>query len=144
MEMRPRQTIVVIPESSEDENVSDEDDYNTKDPLHINEEKETSSSDGEDEGEQDEEGEEELTEFLECTEEHVEMLENFTDWKIEKKEEKKKEVAGDGFNHWPDWKTDRQRCKLEGCKQKSQVMCEKCSCYLCFNKDRNCFKNFHT
>lgn len=53
------------------------------------------------------------------------------------------EVAGDGFNHWPEWKTDRQRCKMEGCKQKSQVMCKKCRCYLCFNKDRNCFINFH-
>lgn len=53
------------------------------------------------------------------------------------------EVSGDRFNHWPDWRSDRQRCKMEGCKLKSQVMCEKCGCYLCFNKDRNCFKMFH-
>ncbi|CAG4935455.1 unnamed protein product [Parnassius apollo] len=72
--MRPRRTIVVIPESSEDENISDDETYSTQDPLHINEEKERSSSDGEDEGE------EELDQlFPECTEEHMETLENFTD-----------------------------------------------------------------
>ncbi|CAG4951044.1 unnamed protein product [Parnassius apollo] len=75
IEMRPRRTIVVIPESSEDENVSDDETYSTQDPLHINEEKEKSSSDGEDE-----EGKEELDQlFPECTEEHMETLENFTD-----------------------------------------------------------------
>lgn len=54
------------------------------------------------------------------------------------------EVAEDGFNHWPQWKKDRQRCKFEGCIQKSQVMCSKCKCYLCLNKDRNCYTSFHT
>ncbi|CAK1587973.1 unnamed protein product [Parnassius mnemosyne] len=53
------------------------------------------------------------------------------------------EVAEDGFNHWPEWNTDRQRCKMVGCGQKTQVMCTKCKCYLCLNKDRNCFKKFH-
>lgn len=79
MDIRPRRTPVVIPESSEDENVSDDDDYNTQDPLHINEENETSSSDRGD-GDEDEEGEEELDPlYLESTEERVATSENFTE-----------------------------------------------------------------
>lgn len=54
------------------------------------------------------------------------------------------EVAGDGFNHWPAWMTDRQRCKWQSCKYKSQIMCQKCKAYLCLNKERNCFTSFHT
>lgn len=42
------------------------------------------------------------------------------------------EVAVDGFNHWPEWKSDRQRCKLVGCKQKSQICCQKCKCFFVF------------
>ncbi|KAJ8710249.1 hypothetical protein PYW07_009615 [Mythimna separata] len=53
------------------------------------------------------------------------------------------EVAEDGINHWPEWKLDRQRCKMQGCGQKSQVMCTKCKVYLCLNKDRNCYTQFH-
>lgn len=41
-------------------------------------------------------------------------------------------------------KTDtRQRCKNEGCKFKSFIVCEKCNVHLCVKK-RNCFDLFHT
>lgn len=52
-----------------------------------------------------------------------------------------REVAEDGIGHWPTWAKDRQRCKV--CNLKSSIYCSKCSCYLCLNKDRNCFKSFH-
>lgn len=52
-----------------------------------------------------------------------------------------REVVEDGLGHWPNWAKDRQRCK--NCSQKSYVYCSKCACYFCFNKDRNCFKEFH-
>ncbi|XP_028394533.1 piggyBac transposable element-derived protein 3-like [Dendronephthya gigantea] len=54
------------------------------------------------------------------------------------------DVRFDGVDHLPDWDNDnRQRCKL--CKDsRSHAMCRKCNVYLCFNKDRNCYKEYHT
>lgn len=54
-----------------------------------------------------------------------------------------KEVRQDKVAHWPTWLEKRQRCKFPGCKGYTFVMCEKCSAALCFNKDKNCFKQFH-
>ena len=55
------------------------------------------------------------------------------------------DIRYDGFDHWPipeDLK-NAQRCVMEGCNGKSRVRCEKCNIYLCSNKDRNCFKDYH-
>lgn len=54
-----------------------------------------------------------------------------------------KEVRTDGTNHWPVWLEKQMRCKFPDCKGYSQVMCEKCGASLCFNKKKNCFKDFH-
>jgi hypothetical protein len=59
-------------------------------------------------------------------------------------------------NHFPIHNSDRKTCvwcslkpkKDEGRKSlhvsESQVSCELCNVYLCFNKTRNCFKDFHS
>lgn len=48
----------------------------------------------------------------------------------------------DKYDHFPQWKETRGRCKI--CKnQNSFVQCQKCKVFLCFNKDRNCFRRFH-
>ncbi|CAK1589631.1 unnamed protein product [Parnassius mnemosyne] len=54
-----------------------------------------------------------------------------------------REVRCDGFEHFPIWGQKRQRCKYPGCKGKTFISCEKCRVELCFNKDNNCFRNFH-
>lgn len=55
-----------------------------------------------------------------------------------------KEIRTDNLNHLPIVNEDRQRCKYPECKGKSQISCGKCKVFLCLNKDRNCFSNFHT
>lgn len=52
----------------------------------------------------------------------------------------------DGMNHWPehDEKYSRSVCKWSGCNQRTHVFCTKCKVSLCFNKNRNCFRHFHT
>ena len=52
------------------------------------------------------------------------------------------DVRFDGMDHLPTWGT-RGRCKNEDCKSLSFVTCIKCNVYLCLNKDRNCFLDFH-
>ena len=56
------------------------------------------------------------------------------------------ECRYDDFYRWPqpnDFAIP-QRCKMEGCKDKSCMLCEKCNLYLCLTKGRNCFKDFHS
>lgn len=51
----------------------------------------------------------------------------------------------DCYDHFPivdDLKTARS-CRLEGCKSRSRVRCEKCNVYLCLTKSNNCFMKFH-
>ena len=51
----------------------------------------------------------------------------------------------DGYDHWPtvdDIKSPRM-CRMEECKSRTKTRCEKCDCYLCLSKDKNCFKAFH-
>lgn len=113
--------VLALPEDSEDENLSDDDEYHLP-KLTI---PETDS-------ESDSEAMESEVIYLEETEPTEENTEEIYD---------NKEMFEDGIGHWPSWANDRQRCK--NCGQKSHVYCSKCRCYFCFNKDRNCFKNFH-
>jgi hypothetical protein len=54
-----------------------------------------------------------------------------------------REVAEDGIHHFPDWTSSRQRCRND-CGKQTFIWCIKCHMYLCLNKDRNCFLEFHT
>ena len=56
------------------------------------------------------------------------------------------EVRYDLIEHIPDHdlKTERTRCKLTGCKNKSNFFCLKCKIHLCLTRERNCFKKFHS
>ena len=54
-----------------------------------------------------------------------------------------KEIRSDNYAHWPIFVEKRGRCKFPDCKGLIQTQCEKCDTYLCFTKDKNCFKNFH-
>lgn len=128
MSTRPR-VVTFVPDTSEDEDISDDDEYRIPKPLEsvYLPESEVSSSDS-DSGD----------------EEQVMRNQPSSSSSTVKKTKKVKPVAVDGFNHWPEWKSDRQRCRMVGCKQKSQIYCQKCKCYLCLNKDRNCFTQFHT
>lgn len=40
----------------------------------------------------------------------------------------------DGYNHWPsnDELTTARSCRMQGCKSRTRVRCEKCNVYLCF------------
>ena len=52
------------------------------------------------------------------------------------------DVRKDGFDHFPKWSEKRMRCKF--CAPGfTYVVCMKCETALCFNKDRNCFLQFH-
>ena len=52
------------------------------------------------------------------------------------------DVRLDGCGHLPEWTSDCQRCK--NCQSLGQVRCSKCDVYLCFNKNRNCYTQFHS
>ncbi|KAH8034580.1 hypothetical protein HPB51_025778 [Rhipicephalus microplus] len=47
--------------------------------------------------------------------------------------------------HWPDPQvmTNSPRCRLSGCKAKSQVQCSKCKVFLCLKAGKNCFRDFY-
>ena len=54
-------------------------------------------------------------------------------------------VRLDGSNHFPENVAAVPRmCKVKDCKKRSVFWCTKCKVYLCLNKDRNCFLNYHT
>lgn len=52
----------------------------------------------------------------------------------------------DGYQHWPtnDDLKHPLRCRLENCDNRSRIRCIKCSVYLCFTKNKNCYVKFHT
>ncbi|KAG5881325.1 hypothetical protein JTB14_020278 [Gonioctena quinquepunctata] len=56
------------------------------------------------------------------------------------------EMRYDGYNHIPivDERKENSRCKLEGCKNKTHMLCIKCKVHLCLMKGRNCFSKFHS
>lgn len=51
----------------------------------------------------------------------------------------------DGFEHFPiiDNIVTPRICRMDNCKGRTKLKCEKCGVYLCLTKERNCFKNFH-
>ena len=55
-----------------------------------------------------------------------------------------KDVRTDETGHWPTWTNERLRCRMPACNGQSRVKCEKCQTSLCFSKNSNCFKTFHT
>lgn len=54
-----------------------------------------------------------------------------------------KDIRMDSVGHWP-IPSERQRCKLPGCKNKATIKCSKCEVHLCLNKKSNCYLLFHT
>lgn len=52
----------------------------------------------------------------------------------------------DGYDHWPinDDLTTARMCRIKECLSRTRIRCEKCNVYLCLNKNKNCFKDFHT
>lgn len=55
-----------------------------------------------------------------------------------------KDVRTDEIGHWPVLSDKRMRCKMPKCPGFTFTMCEKCDISLCLNKNKNCFKSFHT
>ena len=53
------------------------------------------------------------------------------------------DVRKDDISHWPVYINKRLRCKLPNCTGYTFIKCEKCDTALCFNKSKNCFKDFH-
>ncbi len=53
------------------------------------------------------------------------------------------DVRMDATGHWPLSKLTRRMCRFPACKNKTNVFCEKCSVYLCFTNNNNCFREFH-
>ena len=51
-------------------------------------------------------------------------------------------VRYDSTSHWPEIDGNRSRCRR--CDMTCTVKCSKCGVQLCLNKDRNCFKDYHT
>lgn len=54
------------------------------------------------------------------------------------------DVRLDETNHFPTWNGSRVRCKMPKCNSQTYVTCAKCSIALCFNQNKNCFREFHT
>ncbi|KAJ8868140.1 hypothetical protein PR048_031949 [Dryococelus australis] len=54
------------------------------------------------------------------------------------------DIRLDQMQHLPEWNDKRQRCKITGCSRYFFVAFGKCGVHLCFNKNKNCFKKFHT
>ena len=51
------------------------------------------------------------------------------------------DVRYDGTHHWPDFEEKRNRCRV--CSMLTSVKFGKCQMHLCFQEDRNCFKQFY-
>ncbi|XP_025407636.1 piggyBac transposable element-derived protein 2-like isoform X2 [Sipha flava] len=54
-----------------------------------------------------------------------------------------KEVRTDKFDHWPQITDKRERCKMPSCKGFTYLKCTKCTVFLCLNRNKNCFTNYH-
>ncbi|KAG5885136.1 hypothetical protein JTB14_031992 [Gonioctena quinquepunctata] len=53
------------------------------------------------------------------------------------------DVRTDKVGYFPCEEEQRQRCKKPNCGLKTYFYCIKCGVYLCINKKRNCFAEFH-
>ena len=51
------------------------------------------------------------------------------------------DIRFDGIYHWPEFGEKRNRYRV--CSMVSVVYCSKCQIYICLQKERNCFKQFH-
>ena len=51
------------------------------------------------------------------------------------------DVQCDGIHHWPEIDETRNRCRV--CSYLSFIYCAKCHMFLCLQKGRNCFYDFH-
>jgi len=54
------------------------------------------------------------------------------------------DIRKDSFDHWPDYKETRQRCRKPGCGKLTSCTCTMCNNYFCCGVNRNCFTLFHT
>lgn len=56
-----------------------------------------------------------------------------------------KDIRLDNIGHLPTYCDDKNasKCRLQGCKSRSRIMCVKCGVYLCVLKN-NCFLKFHS
>lgn len=52
-------------------------------------------------------------------------------------------VTRDKTDHWPLWDPERNRCKMENCKGKTNIVCSKCKLNLCVHATKNSFQSFH-
>ena len=52
-------------------------------------------------------------------------------------------VRHDQVGHFPAPMKKRGRCKYDGCKSICITVCIKCKAYLCINRGKDCFLNFH-
>lgn len=52
----------------------------------------------------------------------------------------------DGYDHLPRFESiDNPRtCRMEQCKSRSKIRCQKCDVYLCLTRKQNCFIAYHT
>lgn len=51
----------------------------------------------------------------------------------------------DNCSHWLmyDRRNSRSLCKMPKCGMLTHAFCSKCNKHLCFNRDRNCFRQYH-
>lgn len=53
----------------------------------------------------------------------------------------------DGYDHlaiFDDNIVTPRICRMENCKSRTKILCEKCKTYLCLSRNKHCFKLFHT
>lgn len=52
----------------------------------------------------------------------------------------------DNIDHWLEFDDSNSRslCKLPGCRMLTHSFCSKCNIHLCFNRNRNCFRRYHS
>ncbi|CAH2091810.1 unnamed protein product [Euphydryas editha] len=60
-------------------------------------------------------------------------------YKIQLRSKRWQVLRQDQVGHWPQWSDKKIRCKFPKCIG----LCEKCGFALCYNKTKNCFRNFH-
>jgi len=54
------------------------------------------------------------------------------------------DLRTDDIGHWPEMTSRRLHCRVITCKGQSRVKCSKCQVHLCFDKSKNCIRDYHT